>query len=42
MDTSPTALFNDYEKDFEQLLADVNKKLGVESERDGVGEPFSR
>lgn len=36
MDTSPTALFNNYEQDFQQIIASIRDKLDVETKAEGI------
>ena len=38
MDTSPTTLFNNYEQDFQQIIAGIRDKLEESSKSEGVGE----
>jgi len=38
MDTSPTTLFNNYEQDFQQIIASIRDKVEGNSKSEGVGE----
>ena len=38
MDTSPTTLFNNYEQDFQQIIASIRDKVEGNSNSEGVGE----
>ena len=38
MDNSPTALFNNYEQDFQQIIASIRDKVEGDSKTEGVGE----
>jgi len=38
MDNSPTALFNNYEQDFQQIIASIRDKVEGNSKSEGVGE----
>lgn len=38
MDTSPTTLFNNYEQDFQQIIASIRDKVEGSSASEGVGE----
>lgn len=42
MDTSPTTLFNNYEEDFQQIIASIRDKVEGNSKSEGVGELFFR
>ena len=42
MDTSPTTLFNNYEQDFQQIIASIRDKLEGNSQSEGVGELLFR
>jgi len=38
MDTSPTTLFNNYEQDFQQIIASIRDKVEGNSQSESVGE----
>ena len=38
MDNSPTTLFNNYEQDFQQIIASIRDKVDGNSPNEGVGE----
>jgi hypothetical protein len=38
MDTSPTTLFNNYEQDFQQIIASIRDKVDGNAGGEGVGE----
>lgn len=40
MDSSPTTLFNNYEQDFQQIIASIRDKVEGNSQSEGVGEWF--
>jgi hypothetical protein len=42
MDNSPTTLFNNYEQDFEQIIASIRDKMEGSAKGEGVGEFLSR
>ena len=40
MDTSPTTLFNNYEQDFQQIIASIRDKVEGDAKAEGVGKSF--
>jgi vesicle transport through interaction with t-SNAREs protein 1 len=42
MDNSPTTLFDNYEQDFEQIIASIRDKMEGSAKGEGVGEFLSR
>jgi vesicle transport through interaction with t-SNAREs protein 1 len=42
MDSSPTTLFNNYEQDFQQIIASIRDKVEGNSQSESVGELLSR